>query len=119
MSNLILPEPTTIPDSQLGSAMHNYDLLIQNAVCDLIVESVFQCQNGNVSHTNRAKSLYDDWTEISRGIDPEVVSIAAYYEDPEARRLVQAQVALKWVTLCRRRIWDNFHQRTQCKASHW
>jgi len=105
MDTLYKPEATIIPRSNVGTAIRYEHQLIQDAICDLIADTVFRTHRGDEDGNIIPLRVQKDWAELCSSVDPCVAELAAFDQDPEARQLVKAQVGLKWQAILTRRGW--------------
>lgn len=106
MDTLYKPEATIIPRANDGTAIRYEHQLIQDAICDLIVDTVFRSHRGREDGNIIPLEVQEDWAELFSSVDPFVAELAAFDQDPEARQLVKAQVGLKWHAILTRRGFD-------------
>lgn len=106
MENLHKSKTTFVPQSNTGTAIRYDHQLNQDAICDLIIDTVYRYhrrdEDGNIIIP---LSVQEDWAELCNSVDCYVAELAALDQDPEARQLVEAQIALKWRAIVTRRGW--------------
>jgi hypothetical protein len=81
--------------------------MTQDAICDLIADIVFRYHRREEDGNILPLAVQNDWAELCNSVDPVVAELAAFDQDPEARQLVFAQVALRWQAMITHRGWNN------------